>query len=77
MFAMILLTVLVMLCVADTVLAYKTYRRLTLHDAERKLDAQVQEAMDEEQRRSRDMDIGFDNLMRFEVRGSDGFGGVT
>lgn len=40
---------------------------------ERELDEKVQTAMEEETRRSRAMDEGFDNLMRFSVNGSDGF----
>lgn len=41
--------------------------------AAEKLDEAVEE---ETARRSREMDEGFDNLMRYSVRGMDGFGGV-
>ena len=42
---------------------------------ERKAEAAVDRAMEEESRRSRAMDEGFDNLMRYAVNGQDGFGG--
>lgn len=51
------------------------FRRLTRADAETALDERVQESMDEEARLSRAMAEGVDNLMRFSVRGHDGFGG--
>lgn len=51
------------------------YRRLTRRDEETALDERVQESMDEEARLSRAMSEGMDNLMRFSVRGQDGFGG--
>lgn len=51
---------------------YVVYR---LHgkSAAEKLDDAVEE---ETARRSREMDEGFDNLMRYSVRGMDGFGGA-
>lgn len=36
------------------------------------LEQDQEEATDEEAKRSRAMDEGFDNLMRYSVRGSDG-----
>jgi len=51
------------------------YHRLTRRDKETALDERVQESMDEEARLSRAMAEGVDNLMRFSVRGQDGFGG--
>lgn len=38
-----------------------------------RLDEEVER---ESARRSREMDEGFDNLMRYHVRGMDGFGGI-
>ena len=43
--------------------------------AGRKAEEAVDRAMEEESRRSRAMDEGFDNLMRYAVQGQDGFGG--
>ena len=40
---------------------------------EQELDEQVKAAMEEDSRRSRAMDEGFDNVMRYSVNGSDGF----
>lgn len=48
------------------------YARVTRSDRERKADDKVQEAMDEaaedEARRSRAMDEGFDNVMSYSVK---------
>ena len=48
------------------------YARVTRSDRERKADDKVQEAMDEaaedEARRSRAMDVGFDNVMSYSVK---------
>ena len=48
------------------------YIRMTRSDRERKADDRVQEAMDEaaedEARRSRAMDEGFDNVMSYSVK---------
>ena len=48
------------------------YARVTRSDRERKADDKVQEAMDEaaedEVRRSRAMDEGFDNVMSYSVK---------
>jgi hypothetical protein len=51
---------------------YVVYRLYGKSAAE-KLDDAVEE---ETARRSREMDEGFDNLMRYSVRGMDGFGGA-
>ena len=40
---------------------------------ERKLDAKAEEAMEAEAKRSAAMDEGFENIMRFSVKGKTGF----
>ena len=65
----------VLLLVLISVQNVAIYRRLTRRDAETAQDERVQESMDEEARLSRAMAEGVDNLMRFSVRGQDGFGG--
>ena len=47
-----------------------------ISDGEQELDEKVQQAMEEEERRSRAMDEGFDNMMRYSVNGSDGFDAI-
>ena len=42
---------------------------------EERVQAAMDEQVEEELRRGRAMDEGFDNLMRFAVNGHDGFGG--
>lgn len=42
---------------------------------EERVQAAMDEQVEEELRRGRAMDEGFDNLMRFAVNGQDGFGG--
>ena len=62
---------LLLLCniVLTSVLIYKLFGKT----AEERLDDEVER---ESARRSREMDEGFDNLMRYSVRGMDGFGGI-
>lgn len=43
--------------------------------SEERVRAAMDEQAEEELRRGRAMDEGFDNLMRFAVNGQDGFGG--
>lgn len=52
-------------------------RREQMAGRERTAEKAMQElAAEEEERRSREMTEGFDNLMRFGVNGQDGFGGA-
>jgi hypothetical protein len=67
--------ILALLVSFDLVLTAAVYKKLYCKTPAQKLD----EAVEEEQeaiRRSRAMDEGFDNLMRYSVNGNDGFGGV-
>lgn len=73
------LTVIVVLLVANllmsgallgVVLGREQFRR-----SEGRAQAAMDEQVEEELRRGRAMDEGFDNLMRFAVNGQDGFGG--
>lgn len=73
------LTVIVVLLVANllmsgallgVVLGREQFRR-----SEGRAQAAMDEQVEEELRRGRAMDEGFDNLMRFAVNGHDGFGG--
>ena len=71
----LLFIMILLLCVVATQ-NMVLYSRIARKDKKNVLDEKVQESMDEEERRSRFMDEGFDNLMRFSVRGNDGFGGA-
>lgn len=76
---MLILGMLTVLVAVDVVLTALVVNRLYGKTPAQKLDAIVEQAMEEDReamRRSRAMDEGFDNLMRYEVRGMDGFGGV-
>lgn len=61
----------------DLILTAAVFHKLYGRTPEQKLDDLVELSMEEKnfRRRSREMDEGFDNLMRYEVRGMDGFGG--
>lgn len=73
---LILLLVLVcsMVSAAAAVLVLADRRRERGYLAAERDAAQAMEA--EEQRRSRAMEEGVENLMRFSVNGQDGFGGL-
>ena len=64
--------IITLLVIADLVLTYLVFRKDCCKTPAEKLDAAVER---ESARRSREMDEGFDNLMRYSVRGMDGFGG--
>jgi hypothetical protein len=70
--------ILALLIGCNLILTAAVFKKVYWHTAEQKLDAAVERSLEEAeaQRRSREMDEGFDNLMRFSVRGNDGFGGV-
>lgn len=70
--------VIALLIGCDLILTAAVYKKLYCKTAAQKLDEAVEDAAleYEAKRRSREMDEGFDNLMRYEVRGADGFGGV-
>ena len=59
----------------DLILTAAVYKKLYCKTPAQKLDEAVEEER-EAIRRSRAMDEGFDNLMRYSVNGNDGFGGV-
>lgn len=61
------------LLVVDISLTAAVLWKLYGKSAEARLDEEVER---ESARRSREMDEGFDNLMRYNVRGMDGFGGI-
>ena len=67
----LLLCVNILMLFMLAILNMALYARVTRSDRERKADDKVQDAMDEaaedEARRSRDMDEGFDNLMGYTV----------
>lgn len=67
----LLLCVNILMLFMLAILNMALYVRVTRSDRERKADDKVQDAMDEaaedEARRSRDMDEGFDNLMGYTV----------
>lgn len=67
----LLLCVNILMLFMLAILNMALYARVTRSDRERKADDKVQEAMDEaaedEARRSRAMDEGFDNLMGYTV----------
>ena len=68
----LLLCVNILMLFMLAILNMALYARVTRSDRERKADDKVQEAMDEaaedEARRSRDMDEGFDNVMSYSVK---------
>ena len=68
------LGMLVVLVAFNFILTALVFWKLYGKSAAERLDAAVEEEQ-EAIRRSREMDEGFDNLMRFSVRGTDGFGG--
>lgn len=59
----------------NLILTAAVYKKLYCKTSAQKLDEAVEEER-EAIRRSREMDEGFDNLMRYSVNGNDGFGGV-
>ena len=68
----LLLCVNILMLFMLAILNMALYARMTRSDRERKADDKVQEAMDEaaedEARRSRAMDEGFDNVMSYSVK---------
>ena len=68
----LLLCVNILMLFMLAILNMALYARMTRSDRERKADDKVQEAMDEaaedEVRRSRAMDEGFDNVMSYSVK---------
>ena len=68
----LLLCVNILMLFMLAILNMALYVRVTRSDRERKADDKVQDAMDEaaedEARRSRDMDEGFDNVMSYSVK---------
>ena len=68
----LLLCVNILILFMLAILNMALYARVTRSDRERKADDKVQEAMDEaaeeEVRRSRAMDEGFDNVMSYSVK---------
>lgn len=68
----LLLCVTILMLFMLSILNMALYARVTRSDRERKADDKVQEAMDEvaedEARRSRAMDEGFDNVMSYSVK---------
>lgn len=68
----LLLCVNILMLFMLAILNMALYARVTRSDRERKSDDKVQEAMDEaaedEVRRSRAMDEGFDNVMSYSVK---------
>lgn len=67
-----LLFVLIAMVMVTSLLNMAVYSRILRKEQERKAEGAVQEAMDEaaeeEARRSRSMNEGFENLMQYEVR---------
>lgn len=51
------------------------FGREHFHRSEEHVQAAMDEHAADELRRGKEMDEGFDNLMRFSVNGQDGFGG--
>ena len=72
----ILILLLILLC-ADVSVTLMIWLRLTERERSERYDRKVDEALEEDTRRSKAMDDGFDNLMRYSVMGRDGFGGET
>ena len=68
----LLLCVNILMLFMLAILNMALYARMTRSDRERKADDKVQEAMDDaaedEARRSRAMDEGFDNVMSYSVK---------
>lgn len=74
---MVLQIFIIVLLVCDIVLEALVYRKLEHKAAERRLDEQVEQAMEPERRAGADeFNEGFDNIMRFAVNGRTGFEGV-
>ena len=73
---MIMILLLILLCV-DVAVTLMIWLRLTERERSERYDRKVDEALEEDTRRSKAMDDGFDNLMRYSVMGRDGFGGET
>ena len=67
-----LLGVVIVLIVLLAILNMALYVRIAGHDLDRQAEDRIQTAMDEaaeaEERRSREMDEGFDNLMGYTVK---------
>jgi hypothetical protein len=70
---MLILGMLVVLVVLNLVLTALMFNKMFCKTPAQRLDEEVER---ESMRRSREMDEGFDNLMRYSVNGNDGFGGV-
>lgn len=69
--ALIFLGLLVVLNLSITA---RLYIRLVLPDEESRNEAAVEQAMDRERKEAADaMDEGFENIMRFSVKGKTGF----
>lgn len=74
---MVLQIIIIVLLAADIALEAVLYRKLNGNAAERRLDEQVEQAMETERREREDeFNEGFDNIMRFAVNGKTGFEGV-
>lgn len=74
---MVLQIIIIVLLAADIALEAVLYRKLNGNAAERRLDEQVEQAMETEHREREDeFNEGFDNIMRFAVNGKTGFEGV-
>lgn len=66
-----------MSAVCSGYVCWRVARRERTAARERTAEKAMQDAAaEEEERRSREMAEGFDNLMRFGVNGQDGFGGA-
>ena len=70
---MLILGMLVILVAFNLVLTALIFNKMFGKTPAQRLDEEVER---ESMRRSREMDEGFDNLMRYSVNGNDGFGGV-
>lgn len=70
---MLILGVLTVLVVINLVMTALLFTKVCCKTPTQRLDEEVER---ESMRRSREMDEGFDNLMRYSVNGNDGFGGV-
>ena len=68
----------ILACVFTLLLFFLRERRKKLNWKKSELEAEsnLQRLAEEDERKSRAMDEGFDNLMRYSVRGQDGFGGM-
>lgn len=69
---MLILGMLVVLVAIDLALTGLLFTKAYCKAPAERLDDEVER---ESMRRSKAMDEGFDNLMRYNVRGMDGFGG--